>query len=163
MNLSSRSKAMGFCTNCGNRLTDECVFCPKCGCRVCQTQNTSASDFSETEGQKKCPNCGNGMPKDIFYCLECGCQFLPVRTSINMDMDYKSAVQRTGKLSGVWRNKWASFFLCVSLGWLGIHKFYEGKIVMGVLYLFTLGLLGIGWLADSVILLCKPNPYRAKR
>lgn len=30
---------------------------------------------------------------------------------------------------------------------------------MGILYLFTLGLFGIGWLIDTIILLFKPNPY----
>ena len=40
--------------------------------------------------------------------------------------------------------------LCVLLGWLGIHKFYEGKSGMGVLYLLTFGLFGIGWLVDTI-------------
>ena len=40
--------------------------------------------------------------------------------------------------------------LCLFLGWLGAHKFYAGKIGMGLLYLFTFGLLGIGWLVDSI-------------
>ena len=40
--------------------------------------------------------------------------------------------------------------LCLLLGWLGAHKFYAGKIGMGILYLCTFGLLGIGWIIDSV-------------
>lgn len=43
--------------------------------------------------------------------------------------------------------------LCVFLGWLGAHKFYAGKKGMGFLYLFTLGLCGIGWIIDSVLLI----------
>lgn len=43
------------------------------------------------------------------------------------------------------------FVLCLFLGYLGIHKFYEGKIGLGVLYLFTFGLFGIGWLIDICI------------
>ena len=38
-------------------------------------------------------------------------------------------------------------------------KFYEGKIGMGILYLFTCGLFGIGTLIDFIVLLFKPNPY----
>ena len=43
--------------------------------------------------------------------------------------------------------------LCVLFGFLGIHKFYMGKIGMGFLYLFTIGLAGIGWVVDSIKLL----------
>ncbi len=57
------------------------------------------------------------------------------------------------------KNKWVAFFLCLFLGALGIHKFYEGRILLGILYLCTLGLFGIGVVVDLVILLFKPNPY----
>lgn len=39
------------------------------------------------------------------------------------------------------------------LGVLGIHRFYLGHIGMGVLYLLTGGLCGIGWVIDIVLLL----------
>ncbi len=57
------------------------------------------------------------------------------------------------------KNKWAAFFLCLFFGGLGIHKFYEGKILLGIVYLFTVGIFGIGWVIDLIILLFKPNPY----
>lgn len=57
------------------------------------------------------------------------------------------------------RSKWTAFFLCLFLGEFGAHKFYEGKVGMGILYLFTFGLCGIGWLIDLIALLFKPNPY----
>ena len=34
------------------------------------------------------------------------------------------------------------------VGFLGAHRFYFGRPVSGTIYLFTLGLLGIGWLFD---------------
>ena len=43
------------------------------------------------------------------------------------------------------KSKWAAFFLCLFLGLIGAHKFYEGKIGMGVLYIFTGGLFGIDY------------------
>lgn len=38
--------------------------------------------------------------------------------------------------------------LCLFLGVFGIHRFYERKIVTGILYLFTFGFLGLGVLID---------------
>ena len=40
--------------------------------------------------------------------------------------------------------------LCLFFGWAGAHKFYVGKTGMGILYLFTLGLFGIGWIIDTI-------------
>lgn len=62
-------------------------------------------------------------------------------------------------IGGKERNKWVAFALCLFLGFLGAHKFYEGKVGMGILYVFTFGLLGIGWIVDTIALLFKPNPY----
>ena len=57
------------------------------------------------------------------------------------------------------KNKWIAFFLCLFLGMFGAHKFYEGNKKMGILYLCTLGLCGLGRLYDCFALLFKPNPY----
>ncbi len=57
------------------------------------------------------------------------------------------------------KNKWVAFFLCLFLGVLGIHKFYEGKVIFGIIYLCTGGIFGIGVVIDLIILLLKPNPY----
>lgn len=56
-------------------------------------------------------------------------------------------------------NKWTAFLLCTFLGGFGAHKFYEGKVGMGILYIFTFGLFGIGVLIDWIVILTKPNPY----
>ena len=57
------------------------------------------------------------------------------------------------------KSKWVAFFLCLFFGVLGIHKFYEGRVLLGMVYLLTLGLCGVGVFIDLVILLFKPNPY----
>ena len=57
------------------------------------------------------------------------------------------------------KNKWTSFFLCLFLGVFGAHKFYEGKVLAGVLYLFTGGLCLIGVIIDLVTLFFKPRKY----
>ncbi len=45
-----------------------------------------------------------------------------------------------------------AYLLWVLLGWFGGHKFYLNRPGMGVLYLFTAGLLIIGWLVDAFTL-----------
>lgn len=57
------------------------------------------------------------------------------------------------------KSKWVSFFLCLFLGFLGIHKFYEGRVLLGIVYLCTGGIFGIGVVIDLIALLFKPNPY----
>lgn len=57
------------------------------------------------------------------------------------------------------KSKWISLFLCLFFGILGIHKFYEGRVLLGIVYLCTGGLLGVGVLVDLIVLLFKPNPY----
>lgn len=41
-----------------------------------------------------------------------------------------------------------AWILLTFLGFFGIHRFYMGKIGTGILYLLTLGLLGIGVIYD---------------
>jgi len=48
------------------------------------------------------------------------------------------------------KSKKTALLLCVFLGWIGIHYFYVGRIGMGILYLFTFGFCGIGWIVDII-------------
>lgn len=50
------------------------------------------------------------------------------------------------------KSKTADLLLCIFLGTLGIHRFYEGKIGTGILWLCTLGVFGIGWIVDIVMI-----------
>lgn len=50
----------------------------------------------------------------------------------------------------VWTAAWTDFVICLLLGWLGVHKFRERKVGMGILYLCTVGLFGIGWFVDII-------------
>ena len=48
------------------------------------------------------------------------------------------------------KSKISALLLAVFLGYFGAHQFYAGKTTMGILYIFTMGLWGIGWIVDIV-------------
>lgn len=50
------------------------------------------------------------------------------------------------------KNKIVAFVLCFFLGYMGVHHFYVGKIGYGIVYFFTMGIFGFGWLIDLVLI-----------
>ncbi len=56
---------------------------------------------------------------------------------------------------------WVDFAICFLLGYFGVHKFMEKKNGMGVLYLCTVGLFGVGWMYDCVVYFI--NALKGKR
>lgn len=105
---------------------------------------------------KFCKYCGSKIDFDAVICIHCGKQVELLKhepvyaQQINVKNQYKSNCEK---------NKWIAFILCLLFGTLGVHKFYEGKIALGILYLCTGGLFCVGWIVDLIKLFFKPNPY----
>ncbi|MBQ4641136.1 MAG: TM2 domain-containing protein [Oscillospiraceae bacterium] len=119
---------------------------------------------------KFCKHCGAKIPEAAIICTACGCQVEEMKSQEQPNIVINNANTNsnvnTNQIGGMYmgrpRNKWVAFLLCFFLGYLGAHKFYEGKAGMGILYLFTVGLFGIGWFIDCISILCKANPYYVK-
>lgn len=141
-----------FCVKCGAELIDGAKICYKCG--ASQSVNT-----------KYCQHCGSLIDEDCVVCPKCGKQVGQLKAEqpqivINNSNNNENINQN---MNAGWyarpKNKVVALLLCIFLGYLGAHKFYEEKPGMGVLYFFTLGLFGIGWLIDIIALATKPYIY----
>ncbi len=138
-----------FCTNCGAPLGGA-KFCPNCGQAVKIKPET-----------KFCKYCSEVILGDAVVCTHCGRQVENLESPVP-NVVVNNVNNNTNGYDYVYEkrcDKWIAFLLCLFLGGLGAHKFYEGRIGMGILYLLTAGLLGIGWIIDLILILLKPNPY----
>ena len=129
--------------------------------------DTTVTPNEVQERTKFCKHCGTKIAEAAVICPHCGCQVEEMKKAEQPSIVINNANTNTNtntNMNGMGymarrKNKWVAFCLCFFLGMLGAHKFYEGRAGMGILYLFTGGLFGIGWLVDCIVLLCKPNPY----
>ena len=148
----ARRPVTRFCPQCGSKIASSSRFCPLCGAAIKDQQAAPAKKF--------CRSCGRQLDANADYCPICGQsahqQAAQPAQQPNVIINNVNTVTVP---NGREKNKWVAFFLCLFLGYFGAHKFYEGKVGMGILYLLTAGLIGIGWLIDCIILLTKPNPY----
>ncbi len=119
---------------------------------------------------KFCKFCGGRIPMDAVICTICGRQVEQLQgmnqqpQQIIVNNANNNTVNANTNMGGMVRlgipkSKWVAFFLCFFFGVFGAHRFYEGKTGSGLLYLFTVGLCGIGVLIDLIIILTKTDPY----
>lgn len=117
--------------------------------------------------KKYCKHCGQLIDADCVVCPLCGKQVEELKTNANDNIIINNNVSTQSSAYayaandygyyGTPKNKWIALLLCIFT--ICGHKFYEGKIGMGILYLFTAGLFGIGWIVDIISIAMKPNPY----
>jgi len=90
-----------------------------------------------------CERCGAQVLPDAVFCARCG---HPIGRPYQHQI-YRAHAEPVSEYSGL-----VALLLCFFLGYLGIHRFYVGKIGTGLLYLVTGGLFGIGWLVDLIVI-----------
>ena len=132
-----------------------------------ETNTTTENNATVHEATKFCKHCGAKISEAAVICPHCGCQVEQIKQIEQPSIVINNANTNTNTNTNInpgmfgvrAKNKWVAFLLCLFLGYFGAHKFYEGKAGMGILYLFTAGLFGVGWFVDCIVLLCKSNPY----
>ena len=121
----------GRCVICGAPLTGN--ICSYCGTPVQGSRKTAENSwYTESRANRE-----ENARKDGFEA----------RT---WRTEPKEASEKTVAST---RNKWVAFILCLTVGWLGIHRFYVGKIGTGILYWATKGFYGVGVIVDLVLIL----------
>jgi len=79
-----------------------------------------------------CSRCGKEIAGSPAFCSNCGANLME-----NVNVSPKSRL--------------ATSLLAWYLGWLGVHRFYLGKIGTGILMLLTFGGLGIWVIIDFIV------------
>lgn len=126
-------EASGACTYCGK------MFCPDC--------------LVEVEGKMVCKDDVSRMYQEAKATATVGAPIVP---PINVNVVNTNTNTNTNTNVGftyIQKSKWTAFFLCLFLGILGAHRFYVGKSGTGLIWLFTGGLCGVGWLLDILMIL----------
>lgn len=93
------------------------------------------TDYALERRTKYCHTCGTLLDVNTSKCYRCGApqpSLVPATTS---DKKILPAA-----------------LLSIVVGWLGVHRFYVGKIGTGIAQLLTLGGLGIWALVDFILI-----------
>lgn len=108
---------MAHCKNCGEEIDDSAEVCTHCG--VNQTNQVSGGHGERSPDEKYCSNCGELINKQAEICPECG-----VRLESSSGGSSEADTDQT--VAGI---------LAILLGGLGAHKFYQGRVGLGLVYL----------------------------
>jgi len=121
-----------------------------------------------------CRNCGKQLAENAEFCINCGqrplhgsryCQSCGQETVPGAEICVKCGV-RLGR--GGEKDWLVALILSITLGWLGVDRFYLDYIGLGVLKLMTGGGCGIWWLVDVILIAmnklpdAKDNPLRQR-
>lgn len=110
---------------------------------------------------KVCSSCGAPLEDNMKFCEQCGA----AQTAENLEHRSLNVLSEPIVQSRNKRNKITAGVLGILLGGIGAHKFYLGKITMGIIYLLACwtGIpVIIGLIEGIKYLIMSPEEFDAK-
>ena len=125
--MSSHGKY--FCQNCGAAITPEDKFCQNCGAGIESKKQGVIAPSAQSYNR-------SGPTQQYYPSRQTQPAYGgPVRPNVSP------------------KSRLVALLLCWFFGLWGFHRFYVGKSGTGILYLFTLGLFGIGIFVDFLLII----------
>jgi len=110
------------------------MYCRNCGKEVAdQAVMCVSCGVPPKNGKNFCQNCGEASVPGAEICAKCGV--------------------RPAQAAGEGRDWLTTLLLCIFVGGLGIHRFYTGHTVIGIIQLLTLGGCGIWTIIDLILII----------
>ncbi len=137
---------MRYCINCGAQLRDDAELCGTCG--VNQTVVPEGGHGQRGANEKYCVECGVLINRRAEICPECGVRQTSPGGAGDMDSDQMAAA-----------------LLAIFVGGIGVHKFYQGRTKLGVIYLcfsWTLIPALIAFVEGILMLVADEEEYQRK-
>lgn len=94
----------------------------------------------------KCPICGVGL----VSAAEASVQKASSTNGLAHSANGTENIKWNAACEQFYESTRTAFLLCLFLGVLGVHRFYQNKIGTGILWLFTCGGFFLGWIVDLI-------------
>ena len=135
---------MSYCRNCGSQIDGDADLCLDCG--VNQSATVGEDQQTRSDNEKYCAECGEAINRKAEICPECG-------------------VRQPGVSGDASTDKIVAGIFALLLGSIGVHKFYQGNVKYGVLYLcfFWTGIPALLGLIEGILMLVADDAEYERR